>query len=109
MEEGGFYCSTKPSRKGRARKGILAPKVMWVWKSQRVVTIRGIELVSFWESGWAWGTPPPSRSIGIIDLGENLKVIYGAQRLRGKILSRRDLGRVACFLPVLLSPWQASA
>jgi len=26
-------------------------------------------------------------------LGENLKVIYGAQALRGKILSRRNLGR----------------
>ncbi|PYX69648.1 MAG: hypothetical protein DMG78_21375 [Acidobacteria bacterium] len=40
-----------------------------------------------------WGTLP-SRSIGIMRLAENLEVIYGAQELRGKILSRRHLGPI---------------
>ena len=42
-----------------------------------------------------FGVPSPSaRSIGIMQLAENLKVIYGAQQLRGKILSRKDLDHV---------------
>ncbi len=36
-------------------------------------------------------TPPPRRSIGIIDLGEFQDLIYGLQSLRGKILSRKEL------------------
>jgi len=47
----------------------------------------------------------PSRSIGIIELGENLKIIYGAQSLRGKILSRKELGLIDQFLRYALSPW----
>src|SRR6476659_3293225 len=38
--------------------------------------------------GW---TPPPSRSIGIIELGEKRKVIYGAQWFAGKILRTKAL------------------
>ena len=41
-----------------------------------------------------FGVPLPSQSIGIMRLAENLEVIYGAQELRGKILSRRDLGPI---------------
>jgi hypothetical protein len=37
------------------------------------------------------GTLSPSRSIRIFELAGNLEVVYGAQSLRGKILSRRDL------------------
>jgi hypothetical protein len=44
------------------------------------------------------GTPSPSRSIGIIHLAENLKIICVAQQLRGKILSRRDLAPVGSFV-----------
>jgi hypothetical protein len=39
---------------------------------------------SFW-------LPLPSRSIGIIGLGENRKINLGAQQLRGKILSDKEL------------------
>ena len=39
-------------------------------------------------------TPPRfPRYIGIIELASKLEVIYGAQSLTGKILSRKDLGR----------------
>jgi hypothetical protein len=38
------------------------------------------------------GVPLPYRSSEIMKLGENLKVIHGAQPLRGKILSRKNLG-----------------
>ena len=48
------------------------------------------------------GTPPPW-SIGIIELVEKLKAIYGAQRVRGKILSHRDLEHF-CQSLGLLSP-----
>src|SRR5437660_5235803 len=41
-----------------------------------------------------FGGTLPSRSIGIMRLAENLEVIYGAQELRGKILSRRHLGPI---------------
>ena len=37
------------------------------------------------------GIPPPPRSIGMFNLAENCDLIYGAQQLRGKILSRKDL------------------
>ena len=40
----------------------------------------------------AGDTPSPSRSIGIIELGEDLEIIYGAQSLGGKILSPKELG-----------------
>ena len=40
------------------------------------------------------GYPSPSQSIGIMQLAENLEVIYGAQVLRSKILSRKDLGLI---------------
>ena len=38
-----------------------------------------------------FGYPSLPRSIGIMQLAKNLKVIYGAQQLRGKILSHKDL------------------
>jgi hypothetical protein len=47
-------------------------------------------VVSFWELVVV-RVPSPSRSIGVIDIAGNLEIIYGAQQLRGKILSRRDL------------------
>jgi hypothetical protein len=37
------------------------------------------------------GTPPPPRSIGIIELGENLEKILELQSLAGKILGTKDL------------------
>jgi len=43
---------------------------------------------------WIWGTPSPLGPTGIMELGEISKVIHGAQQLRGKILSRKDLGPV---------------
>ena len=49
--------------------------------------------------------PLPYQSIGISDITENLEVIYGAQQLRGKILSRRDLGPIDQLLLTPLSPW----
>src|SRR5580765_8896445 len=52
------------------------------------------------------GIPPPPRSIGMMDLAETLKIICGAQQLRGKILSRKDLGPVDRFLFTLLSRWR---
>jgi hypothetical protein len=55
------------------------------------------------------GYPPPSRSIGIIELAGNLEIIYGAQQLTGKILSRKDLAFVGRFLLTPLSPWLGSA
>src|SRR5579864_1025002 len=48
----------------------------------------------------------PSRSIGISDIAQNHEVIYGAQQLRGKILSRKDLGPAGRYLLTLLSLWQ---
>lgn len=39
------------------------------------------------------GIPPTPPSPGISDLAPNCKIIYGLQRLRGKILSRKDLAR----------------
>jgi hypothetical protein len=50
-----------------------------------------------------FGVPPPLLSIGISDVAENLEIIYGAQQLRGKILSRKELARVAQSL--LAPPW----
>ncbi len=35
--------------------------------------------------------PPPPRSIGIIELGENRDLIQGLQSLTGKILSPKEL------------------
>jgi hypothetical protein len=42
----------------------------------------------------------------MMDLAEDLEIIYGAQQLRGKILSRKDLGPVERFLFTPLSLWQ---
>ena len=67
------------------------------------------EAVSFWEIVEFGGIPLPLPSIGIIDLGENSEIIYGAQRLTGKILSRKDLGGAGLFPPAPLSPWQFCA
>ena len=53
--------------------------------AREVFPILGIRCV-------ALGYPPPYRSIGIIGLGENCEVIYGAQSVTGKILSRKGLG-----------------
>ena len=51
------------------------------------------------------GIPSP-RSLGISDIEENREVIYRAQQLAGKILSRKDLGSVKRFLLAPLSLWQ---
>jgi hypothetical protein len=40
-----------------------------------------------------------------MELGENLEIIYGAQSLTGKILSRKELAPIEQFLSLLLSPW----
>ena len=48
----------------------------------------------FGKPGGFRGSPYPSRSIGTMDLAENLKVIYVAQQLRRKILSHKDLDPV---------------
>jgi hypothetical protein len=53
-----------------------------------------------------WGIPPPPWSIGIIELGEHLRQNFGAQQLRGKILSRKDLGPAGQYLLILLSLWR---
>jgi hypothetical protein len=56
--------------------------------------------------------PLPPWSIGIIESGEILDVIYGPQSLRRKILSRKGLAaeigflmELRSFLSVLLAPW----
>jgi hypothetical protein len=69
-----------------------------------IFQIRICKILGSWESDGFWGTLP-SRSIGIMQLAENLAVIYGAQALRGKILSRRDLGLIDQFLLTPLSLW----
>ena len=53
-----------------------------------------------------FGVPLPLRSSGIIDLAENLEMIYGAQAFRGKILSRRDLESIDRCLLTRLSLWR---
>ena len=54
------------------------------------------------------GYPPPPWSSGIIDLGENREIIYGAQWFTGKILSRKELGAYGRLPCTPLSPWLAS-
>jgi hypothetical protein len=44
-----------------------------------------------------------------MNLAGNYKVIHGAQELRGKILSRKDLASVGQSVPSPLSPWLSSA
>jgi hypothetical protein len=48
----------------------------------------------FGKNELSW-VPTRSRSIEINELGENVEIIYGAQSLTGKILSRKELGAVA--------------
>jgi len=68
--------------------------------------MEGLHVTSFiLGNRWILGYPPPLPSIGIIDLAENRDVIYGAQQLRGKILSRKDLGPIGRFLLTPLSLW----
>ena len=55
------------------------------------------------------GYTPSPRISGIIDLGENREIIYGAQQFRGKILSHKDLAPVGGFASIPLSPWLVSA
>jgi hypothetical protein len=57
-------------------------------------------------NGGVLGIPPPPWSIGIIDLGEHLRQNLGAQQLRGKILSRKDLAPDGRCLFTLLSLWR---
>jgi len=52
-----------------------------------------------------WGYPPSPRIPGIIELGENREIIYGAQQLTGKILSRKELAAFRFLLRVPLPPW----
>jgi hypothetical protein len=40
-----------------------------------------------------------------MELGENRKVIYGAQQVTGKILSRKELAQIREFSRIPLSPW----
>jgi len=47
----------------------------------------------FGKSHGLGGYPSPSRYSGIIELGEKLKIIYGAQLFADKILSGRELDR----------------
>jgi hypothetical protein len=49
---------------------------------------------------------PPSLSNGIIGLEENLEVIYGAQRVAGKILGTKELRVLPLRLSLLLAPWR---
>lgn len=58
----------------------------------------------FWGNRSVSRYPSPSRSIGIIDLVENLVVIYGTQELSGKIMSHKDLA-VGGFPLIPLSLW----
>jgi hypothetical protein len=70
----------------------------WLWlSSEKLSSVLGNRQVA--------GYPPPPWSSGIIDLAENFEVIYGAQQLRGKILSRRDLGPIDRSPLTPLSPW----
>jgi hypothetical protein len=55
------------------------------------------------------GVSPSPWISGIIELGENSEVIYGAQWFRGKILSRKELAPVGRFSRIPLSPWLVSA
>src|SRR6516225_2982274 len=52
--------------------------------------------VEFRFGNWLWGRgiPPPPWPCGIITLAGNREIIYGAQSVTGKILSRRELGAV---------------
>ncbi len=59
----------------------------------------------FGKWGAVLGYPLPQRSSGIMGLGEIPEIIYGAQQLGSKILSRKDLALVEQFQPLLLSPW----
>jgi hypothetical protein len=71
----------------------------------QIIQIKICKILDSWESDGFWGTPSPSRSIGIMQLAENLEIVYGAQEFRGKILSRRDLGLIDPFLLTPLSLW----
>ena len=53
--------------------------------------------------------PPSPWSSGISRLGENCEVIYGAQSVAGKILSRKGLALAGSFLRIPLPPWLVSA
>src|SRR4029077_18589475 len=53
--------------------------------------------VSFWELVVV-RVRLPLRSIGVIDIAGNFEIVYGAQQLRAKILSRRDLAPIDRFL-----------
>ena len=84
--------------KGAAAEGALQRKkvLMWVGMShEKLSFILG--------SGCSSGVSPSPWSTGMMDLAENLEVIYGAQQLRGKILSRKDLGLAERFLLTPLS------
>jgi hypothetical protein len=61
-------------------------------------------VVPFWEPRVLDGDPPPLRIFGIIGLGENCKVIYGAQAVEGKILETKNLQLLPARFSVLLPP-----
>src|SRR5579864_4802371 len=48
---------------------------------------------------WLSRGPPSPRSLGIIELAGNCEIIYGAQAVTGKILSRKGLASDADFWP----------
>jgi hypothetical protein len=56
--------------------------------------------------GGVLGYPPSPRSIGIIELGDISGKNPGAQQLRGKILSHKDLDPTGRYLLTLLSLWR---
>jgi hypothetical protein len=75
----------------------------------------GVTLDSLQVSGekssifWKWRlreVTPISWPTGITELAANLEVVYGAQGLRGKILSRKVLGPAERFLIAAPSLWQ---
>jgi hypothetical protein len=58
-------------------------------------------------NGGVWVVyPSPLLANGIIGLEENLEVIYGAQRVAGKILETKELRVLPLHLFLLLAPWR---
>ena len=87
-----FYCSIDRSKKGRVRGGILAPKVTWgVGEFRTLSDIRRTRVVPIWDSGeYARYTSSPW-SIGIMNLAGSAELNPRDQRVRGKLLSRKEL------------------
>ena len=97
---------------GRKRMSHLWPEFSGVlWKSPEFF-FRAVGPTEFYEMLSATcrqrirGYPPPPRRNGVIDLGENLPIIYGRQSVRRKILISKTL-LDPCSQRGVLSPlWQ---